>query len=168
MHKGLTFLSVAAAAALPTSLPISTLCDGGFDVQITTPNGPLTLKAVANGTDSAFVAVGQDISLPGSVVTINGTSPAASLSFEIDGENYGWIVGDVVSTCNAPKTFHARQADILQGHVWNAVNVVGAQKNYEELKFTITDDGSIFHLPTAATNVWLGTLFESLLHAGIL
>lgn len=45
---------------------------------------------------------------------------------------------------------------IRKGHVAGVANPVGAEKGYQEFQFTVTDDGSIFHRPTAATNVWMG------------
>lgn len=56
----------------------------------------LTLTAMANGTNPGLVVVGQPSTVSGSTVVMNGTNPMASLQFDIDGELYGWVVGDVV------------------------------------------------------------------------
>lgn len=56
------------------------------------------MKAVKNGTEQGLVVIGQPSTLLGTTVVSNGTSPKASLSFDIDGEQYGWVVGDIVRT----------------------------------------------------------------------
>lgn len=63
--------------------------------------GLLALKAVANGTNSGLVVVGNPLTTPGSIVVLNGPSQSASLSFDIDGELYGWVVGDIVSNASS-------------------------------------------------------------------
>lgn len=93
------FPAFAAAAA--------TLCDGAFNIQInTSTSSPLTLKAIENSTSpsstSTILLIGQSPTLPdGSIVSIQGLSPTASLRLENfdsgDGRKWNWIVGDVVS-----------------------------------------------------------------------
>lgn len=97
MYGALALMYAAAATALPTSLSAAqALCDGSFSTQMTTLNGVLSLKAIVNGTNPNLVVIGQPTTDPGSVVVSKGTSPEASLSFEIDGEQFGWVVGDAV------------------------------------------------------------------------
>lgn len=96
MYKSTAALFAAVVAALPTfeSTPIS--CTGGFKTYMTTSNGVLFLDAVANGTNTNLIVIGQPPPIPGGTVMLTGTSPAASLSFEIDGSSYGWVVGNAV------------------------------------------------------------------------
>ncbi|CZT16901.1 uncharacterized protein RCC_02736 [Ramularia collo-cygni] len=104
---------------------------------MTTPNGVFSLKAIANGSNTNLVVVGQAPQMPGSLVILDGTTQEASLSFvNVDGEKYGWVVGDA-------------------GHVSGVAIGVGAEKNYKDSSFIITDGGSIYHQLTAATNMWL-------------
>jgi len=139
MYKLTTLALAAAATAIPTSILERTSCDTGFTTQMNIggTGGILSLEAVQNGTNTGLILIGQPSSTsPGSTVDLTGTSPNAALSFDIDGQEYPWFVGDV-------------------GHVDGAVQVVTAQMGPKNFEFTVADDGSIYPKLTAAINQWL-------------
>jgi heat shock protein HslJ len=95
MQRATTLILAAAVLALPTDTSTKASCNT-FGTQMTVMSGLLTLSAVANGTNPGLVVLGQASTLPGSTVVLKGESPKASLSFDIDGDLYGWVVGDIV------------------------------------------------------------------------